>query len=84
MKKFVMTELGNDQQVVLDVPVGDIMLKPQLMRDGTGEMVFAIRTEDGFVDAVRIICQTSTKALVMAKAFVELAEHIGDDEEGDD
>lgn len=81
MQKFVMTEIGNDQQVVLDVPVGNTLLKPKLLRDGTGEMVFAIKTVDGFVDALRIVCQTEEKAMVMARAFIELAELIVDDDD---
>ena len=83
MEKFIMSEIPDNQQVVLDVPVGHLRMRGNILRDGAGEMVFAIADESATIgdrvrdyirsDALRIICQTPEKAETIAQAFLELA-----------
>ena len=86
MEKFIMSELGDNEQVVLDVPVGCLRLHYDTLHDGAGEMVFSISEEcadpgtraydEDCSDAVRIICQTPEKAETIARAFIELASYM--------
>ena len=86
MERFIMTELAENEQVVLDVPVGHMRLHYRILRDGAGEMVFSIADDHAVpgmalhdtvrTEALRIICQTPEKAEVIARAFIGLADHM--------
>jgi len=86
MDMFVMKQLDECEQVVLDVEPGHMRLRDRILRDGAGEVIFSIadgvakpgtKVNDTYkTDALRIICQTPEKAETIAKAFVELAIHM--------
>ena len=83
MEKFIMAELADNEQVVLDVPIGHLLMRNNILRDGAGEVIFSIAdsyakpgvktNNTNRTDALRIICQTPEKAETIAKVFVELA-----------
>lgn len=86
MEKYLVSEIPQNQQVVIDVPEGHLRIAGYVDSDrGDGRMVFSrsykhaeVGSHAGFdADAVPLLqmhIQSRERALVIARAFLKLAE----------
>ncbi len=96
MDKYLVSAIPAEQQVIIDVPEGYLRVSGYVDgRDGDGRMVFSRATEYADtgntvmpnkhnIPLLQMHIQTPERAMVIARAFVQLAEEMRDWEDDAD